>query len=69
MEFAFEDKRWWQLVRTGQALPVMTAHGAELKSYTALRSPATYTVTLNALLLPIPIGELQSNPFAQNPGY
>ena len=47
----------------------MNAHGAELKSYTSFRSGATYNVTQNSLLLPIPIRELTLNKFPQNPGY
>jgi hypothetical protein len=69
VELAFEDKRWFQLVRTGRAIPVMNAHGAELKSYTTFRSSATYNVTQSSLLYPIPIRELTVNGFAQNPGY
>jgi hypothetical protein len=69
VELAFEDKRWFQLLRTGRAIAVMNAHGAELKSYTTFRSGATYNVTQNALLYPIPIRELTVNGFAQNPGY
>ena len=68
VELAFEDKRWWQLLRTGLALSVMNAHGAEIKSYTVFRSGATYNVTQNSLLLPIPIRELTLNKFPQNPG-
>ncbi|MEO6526076.1 MAG: RagB/SusD family nutrient uptake outer membrane protein [Gemmatimonadaceae bacterium] len=69
VELAFEDKRWFQLVRTGRAIAVLSAHGAELKSYTKFRSSATYNVTQSSLLLPIPIRELTLNPFPQNPGY
>ncbi|GAC1478704.1 MAG: RagB/SusD family nutrient uptake outer membrane protein [Gemmatimonadaceae bacterium] len=69
VELAFENKRWFQLVRLGKAVAVMTAHGADLKSYTTRRSAATYNVTQNSLLMPIPIRELTLNPFTQNPGY
>ena len=69
VELAFEDKRWFQLVRIGKAIQVMNAQGADLKSYTKFRSAATYNVTQNSLLMPIPLRELTLNPFPQNPGY
>jgi hypothetical protein len=69
VELAFEDKRWFQLLRTGRAISVMNAHGAELKASTTFRSGATYNVTQNQLLYPIPIRELTVNGFPQNPGY
>ncbi|GAC1649567.1 MAG: RagB/SusD family nutrient uptake outer membrane protein [Gemmatimonadaceae bacterium] len=69
VELAFEDKRWFQLLRTGRAIAVMTAHGADIKSYTTFRAAASYNITQNSLLYPIPIRELTVNGFAQNPGY
>jgi hypothetical protein len=70
VELAFEDKRWFQLVRTGRAVDVMTAHGVDIKSYAGARRPAVaYKITPQMLLFPLPIREITNNGFAQNPGY
>jgi len=70
VELAFEDKRWFQLVRTGRAVDVMTAHGADIKSYAGARRPAVaYKITPQMLLFPLPIREITNNGFTQNPGY
>ncbi|MEX2592872.1 MAG: RagB/SusD family nutrient uptake outer membrane protein [Anditalea sp.] len=72
IELAFENKRWLDLVRTGNAVEIMNAYGAKLKSnpdYYYLSS-ATYTVDQNDLLFPIPFLEIQVNPdLEQNPGF
>ncbi|MDB5247153.1 MAG: RagB/SusD family nutrient uptake outer membrane protein [Segetibacter sp.] len=71
-ELAFENKRWLDLVRTGKAVPVMSAYGAALKTsgkYPNLVS-STYNVTANRLLFPIPFNEILVDPkLIQNPGY
>lgn len=78
VELAFENKRWLDLVRTGQAVAVMSAFGARVKANpTAYYYPAgvapvptSYVVTDNRLLFPIPLREIQLNPqLTQNPGY
>jgi hypothetical protein len=70
VELAFEDKRWFQLLRTGRAVDVMRAHGTELKSYaTGRRATVAYNVTAQMLLFPLPIREITNNGFPQNPGY
>jgi starch-binding outer membrane protein, SusD/RagB family len=72
VELAFENKRWLDLVRTGQAVPVMTAFGQALKAdgaHTYLLS-TDYNVTATRLLFPIPQSEININPkVTQNPGY
>ena len=72
VELAFENKRWLDLVRTGNAITVMNAHGAKLKAspgYYYLTA-ATYNLDQNKLLYPIPFLEIQVNPdLEQNPGY
>ena len=56
VELAIEFHRWFDLVRTNRAVPVLTAKG----------KPATS----NKLLLPIPeTVRLQNNQITQNPGY
>lgn len=69
VESAFEDKRWFELLRTGRAVDVMNAHGAQMKSYTNRRAPITYNVTAQKLIYPIPIIEITNNGYPQNPGY
>jgi hypothetical protein len=45
VELAFENKRWFQLVRTGRAVAIMNAHrcGAEGRTRIGRRDPGTYT--------------------------
>ena len=70
VELAFEDKRWFQLLRTGRAVDVMRAHGTELKAYAiGRRATVAYNVTPQMLLFPLPIREITNNGFTQNPGY
>ena len=69
-ELVFENKRWQDLIRTDQAIPVMNAHGAKLKLQFPYLLPQSYTVTQNRLLYPIPLREMQLNTqLVQNPGY
>jgi hypothetical protein len=72
VEFAFENKRWFDLVRTGKAIEVMNEHGRQLKTIyagDAYLPPLSYNVTPNRLLFPIPFREIQIAKLAQNPGY
>lgn len=55
-EFAFEGHRWFDLLRSGRAVEILTLHG---------KNPNE-----NKLLFPIPDSELKINPnLTQNPGY
>jgi hypothetical protein len=70
VELAFENKRWQDLIRTDQAIPVMTAYGASLKTKFGYLLPQSYNVTQNRLLYAIPLREIQLNSaLVQNPGY
>jgi hypothetical protein len=70
VELAFENHRWHDLVRTGKAIEVMTAHGIKLKQQYSYLSPASYQVTAFRLLYPIPQSERELNPaLTQNDGY
>lgn len=78
IELAFENKRWYDLVRTGRMVSIMNAHGAKVKAdparYTypegSFPPPNSFNVTAEKELLPIPIGEIEVNPLLeQNPGY
>ncbi|MEL6133980.1 MAG: RagB/SusD family nutrient uptake outer membrane protein, partial [Bacteroidota bacterium] len=56
VEFAFEGQRWFDLLRSGRAVEILTLHG---------KNPS-----VNRLLFPIPSAELQINTkLEQNPGY
>ncbi|MFK7905607.1 MAG: RagB/SusD family nutrient uptake outer membrane protein, partial [Chitinophagales bacterium] len=56
VEFAFEGQRWFDLLRSNNAIEIMTFHG---------KKPAIHN-----LLFPIPAGEIEVNKkLEQNPGY
>ena len=63
VELAFEGHRWFDLVRTDRALPVLQAKAAAIGIKTAL--------TANNLIFPIPQSQIDINPnkIKQNPGY
>ncbi len=72
LEFAFENKRWFDLVRTGKAIEVMNQQGAALKVIYAGEGylpPLSYNVTEDRLLFPIPFREIQIGKLVQNKGY
>ena len=70
IELAFENKRWFDLVRTGKAISVMTAYGIKQKQTLPYLLPQSYSVTENKLIYAIPSREVQVNPgLGQNPGY
>lgn len=69
VELAFEDNRWYQLLRTGKAVSVMTAHGIEEKKRLTRLSPASYNIQPRELLFPIPEREIRLNGFEQNTGW
>ncbi|MCT4588148.1 MAG: RagB/SusD family nutrient uptake outer membrane protein [Carboxylicivirga sp.] len=77
-EFAFENKRWFDLIRTQQAVKVLNDFGAKVKAeptkyyyhqgYTLI--PEAFNVTSERLLFPIPQRERDVNKeLTQNPGY
>lgn len=71
IELAFENHRWYDLLRTGKAVEVMSAHGARQKASrpTTEVEPNAYQVTPERLLLPIPQVDVTLDGLAQNPGY
>ncbi|NIG55397.1 RagB/SusD family nutrient uptake outer membrane protein [Chitinophaga sp. Cy-1792] len=70
VELAFENKRWLDLVRTGNAITVMTAFGVKQKAMYSYLQPGSYNVTENRLLFPIPNAEMLLNDkLTPNPGY
>lgn len=70
LELAFENHRWYDLVRTGKAVEVMNAYGKKLKQQYTYLLERTYQVTQDKLLFAIPYREMQINELLeQNPGY
>ena len=69
IEVAFEDHRWYQLLRTGKAEEVLNAHGVEEKKRLSRLSSASYSVQPFKLLFPIPQREVLTNGIPQNTGY
>ncbi len=63
VELAFEGHRWFDLVRTGRALPVLQAKAATIGIKTSL--------TANNLVFPVPQSQIDINPdkIKQNAGY
>lgn len=70
VELAFENKRWLDLVRTGNAIAVMNDFGAKQKALYSYLQPGSYNVVQTRLLFPIPNAEMLLNDkLTQNPGY
>ncbi len=70
LELAFENHRWFDLLRTGKALEVMKAYGNYIKSVDAGVPSYAYDIQEGYLLFPIPYLEMERNPeLTQNPGY
>lgn len=70
LELAFENKRWQDLIRTDQAVTVLTAYGIKQKMMFPYLLPQAYTVTTKRLVYPIPLREVQLNTaIMQNEGY
>jgi tetratricopeptide (TPR) repeat protein len=67
LELAFENKRWFDLVRTGKAVEVMTAHGMEQKAQKTTVLPDAYTNIRT--ILGIPNGQIIEFGYEQNPGW
>jgi tetratricopeptide (TPR) repeat protein len=69
MELAFEGHRYFDLVRTGKAIPVITKALMTKVDYDD-KIYITGPIPEYQLLLPIPVGEIQKDPtLTQNKGY
>lgn len=69
VELAFENKRWFDLVRTGRAVAVITAYGAKIKSnpldyyYPAGAVPRSHAFTNLDLFYALPADEGALSPY------
>jgi tetratricopeptide (TPR) repeat protein len=69
VELAFENKRWFDLVRTGNAQSVISAYGAGVKAnplayyYPAGQAPPPAAFTNIALTFPLPASEALLSPY------
>jgi hypothetical protein len=70
-EFIAEGQRWHDLVRTGNAISVMTAFKRSTTGTTATGGANFRQLDEHDLIFPIPLLELRLNPgfWEQNPGY
>ncbi len=66
-ELLFENHRWFDLLRTGKAVEVMTAHGIEQKAQKPTVAAEAYTNIRT--LLGLPLGQVEEFGFVQNPGW
>lgn len=67
VELAFENQRWYDLVRSGKAVDVMNAHGQrQIKQFSNIPA-GSYIVTTNKLLLPLPQHDVTLDNLTQNP--
>ncbi|MDF2931477.1 MAG: RagB/SusD family nutrient uptake outer membrane protein [Chryseobacterium sp.] len=64
LEFVGEGHRWFDLIRTGKAISVMTSHFTNNPGY------STAQINNHHLLMPVPQGQINTDPaIKQNPGY
>lgn len=70
VELAFENHRWFNLLRTGRAKETMTQYAEMVKDLQPHLKEPVYVIEDYKLLYPIPARELTLNPkLEQNPGW
>ena len=70
VELAFENDRWFDLLRTGEALQVMQQHAETVENLQTHWQEPAYVIEEYKLKYPIPQRELTLNPdLEQNPGW
>ncbi|GAA4780645.1 RagB/SusD family nutrient uptake outer membrane protein [Olivibacter ginsenosidimutans] len=70
VELAFENHRWFDLLRSGKTIEILSAFGEVMKQKYSYLPPTSFQVTAFRLLYPIPQSERELNPeLTQNPGY
>ncbi len=69
VELAFENHRWFNLLRMDDTIEIMTEHGEEEKDMKSNVSESAYNIQEYKLLYPIPEREVRLNNIEQNPGW
>lgn len=70
VELAFENRRWFDLLRSGKAVEIMQRNAVWMKEHYDYISKESYHIDVDKLLYPIPFAEIGVNPLLeQNPGY
>lgn len=69
VELAFENHRWFNLLRTNRAQQVMADHGEIRREEAPRLTDAAYNIQEYKLLFPIPQREVRLNNLEQNPGW
>lgn len=70
VELAFENHRWFHLLRTGRAIDAMTIHGEIHQGIQPHLQEPAYIIEEYKLIYPIPQREMTLNPnLDQNPGW
>ena len=70
VELAFENRRWFDLLRSGKAVEILTTNAAWMKQHYPYLSTESYQIAEEKLLYPIPFAEIGVNPLLeQNKGY
>jgi len=67
VELAFENHRWYDLLRTSNIITLMNAHGVKEKQQHTYIPANAYQLTQNRLLLPIPQTDVNLDGLEQNP--
>ena len=69
VELAFENHRWFDLIRSGKAIEILTAHGERERANPTIPPPSflpitseSFRISEDKLIFPIPINELIKNP-------
>jgi starch-binding outer membrane protein, SusD/RagB family len=69
IELAFENHRWFDLVRSGKAIEILTAHGERERVNPTIPPPSflpitseSFRISEDKLIFPVPINELEKNP-------
>ena len=69
LELALENYRWYDLVRYGTVQEVMRTHGESLKTYQPYARTFPNAFTNIPELFPLPLSQVQTYGYPQNPGY
>ena len=70
VELAFENDRWYNLLRTDRARSVMTEHGSKMRGIQPHWQLPVYQIEEFKLRYPIPAREIDLNPeLEQAPGW